>query len=489
MPVRHFSFSAIALGICWTSLATAGGDPPKTPHLPTPNDRAAFHNFDHPDRIQGSFIVKFKKEAQQMTREQADAVANALATKYHGTVDTVFMRRTGKGGVIGFTVYMSETDVRKLAEDPRIELVTANVMMKITGSEALPGDKSRWHLDRLDQNELPLDNTYHFDPSALGESIDVYIIDTGVRTTHHQFDHISPNVLNCGTACEHPEDSLHYPPDWIDDPDFMDCLGHGTAVASFIAGSSRGIAREANIIAIRSAHPTGSTCSSGVESTLALKAMNWINWTMSGSQSVVNLSLGYQMQPAYDYFTEIYEDLIEEAMNQGASVVVAAGNENDDACNYFPAVMASTSNVITVGATTKTDARRFDSNYGNCVTLFAPGDAQSGADRDSDSDYATWSQTSMATPLVTGIVAVYKDLHPGASPYQVKQAIVGTATANTLSNVGTNSPNLLANTWNLDSVDYDHTGSGSGQDGGNDVATGDRKGLAATLSPLVLLAI
>lgn len=494
MSDRRLRLLAIMLGMAWGSFATASSTPPKTPAPSRPVDSKPLVNFTHPDRVQGSFMLRFTREAQQMSGEEARKVANELAARHHGSVITVFTRRSGKGGpAIGFAVSMSESDVKRLAEDPRIESVQANVMMKITGSESLPSDKSRWHLDRLDQEALPLDNAYHFDPTALGESIDVYVIDTGVRTVHQEFDHIYPRVLHCSAACDHPDDPDHYPPVWLDVPDetlHQDCNGHGTAVASLIAGNTRGVARDANIIAIQAANLSGSDCNGGVDAIAALGGVNWVNWTMSGSQSVINLSLGYLMEPAYQEYTDVFVDLIEESMNQGASVVVAAGNENDDACDYMPAKMGGDTTVITVGASTKTDARRSDSNYGPCVTVFAPGDAQSAADRTSNSAYASWSQTSMAAPIVSGLVAIYKDLHPSASPYTVKQAISDDATLNALANVGSGSPNQLANTWKMSGIDYSHSGGGSGQDGGNEIPTGTLKkaaGCWGSVMPIVVL--
>jgi subtilisin family serine protease len=124
----------------------------------------------------------------------------------------------------------------------------------------------------------------------------------------------------------------------------------------------------------------------------------------------------------------------------GVTVVVAAGNDNANACNYSPARERS---AITVGATTSADTRASYSNFGNCVDIFAPGSSITSAWNTANNASNTISGTSMATPHVTGVAALVAQANPGASPAAITSFIVSTATANHVGSAGTGSPNLL----------------------------------------------
>ena len=122
-------------------------------------------------------------------------------------------------------------------------------------------------------------------------------------------------------------------------------------------------------------------------------------------------------------------------------MVVAAGNSDDNACNYSPARAAK---AITVGSTTRNDARSSFSNYGSCLDIFAPGSSITSAWHTSNSATKTISGTSMATPHVAGIAALY--LQDG----KTQNHMLNDAIENTISNVGSGSPNLFANMENVD---------------------------------------
>src|SRR6185369_8204832 len=130
---------------------------------------------------------------------------------------------------------------------------------------------------------------------------------------------------------------------------------------------------------------------------------------------------------------------VNNSINDGIVYAIAAGNSNSSACNYSPARVG---NAITVGATTSTDARASYSNKGSCLDLFAPGSSITSAWYTSNTATNTISGTSMATPHVTGVAALYLQGH-SATPLQVRNAIVGAATQNVVTSAGTGSPNLL----------------------------------------------
>ena len=132
---------------------------------------------------------------------------------------------------------------------------------------------------------------------------------------------------------------------------------------------------------------------------------------------------------------------VNNLINSGVTIAVAAGNSNGaNACNYSPARVA---NAITVGSTTRTDARSSFSNIGTCLDLFAPGSSILSAWYTSNTATATLSGTSMASPHVAGVAALYKQANPSASPTTIRNAIVNNATTGVVTNAGTGSPNRL----------------------------------------------
>ena len=135
------------------------------------------------------------------------------------------------------------------------------------------------------------------------------------------------------------------------------------------------------------------------------------------------------------------DSAIASADSAGIPVVVAAGNINENACNVSPARAPS---AITVGATNVDDELWYASSWGSCVNILAPGADILSASHQSDTGTLIDSGTSMATPLVSGVVAKYMSANPNASTSQVKSFLTSTATQNTINLRGTNgTPNVL----------------------------------------------
>jgi subtilisin family serine protease len=172
---------------------------------------------------------------------------------------------------------------------------------------------------------------------------------------------------------------------------------------------------------------TGSGTNSGV-----IAGMDWVA-NNHVKPAVANMSLGGGASQATD-------DAVARMVNAGVTVAVAAGNDNSNACNYSPARAAS---AITVGSTTNTDARSSFSNYGTCLDIFAPGSSITSAWYTSSTATNTISGTSMASPHVAGVAALYLASNPSATPAQVTTAIVNNATPNVVTSPGTGSPNRL----------------------------------------------
>lgn len=265
-----------------------------------------------------------------------------------------------------------------------------------------------WGLDRIDQRKRPLNGSYTYNTTA--SSVTAYIIDTGILSGHQEF---SGRVTGGVTAINDGRGS-------------SDCNGHGTHVAGTVGGRTYGVAKGVKLFAVRVLDCAGSGSNSGV-----IAGVDWVTYNHT-KPAVANMSLGGGASQALD-------DAVRNSIGAGVTYAVAAGNENQNACNVSPARVSS---ALTVGATTRTDSRASFSNYGSCVDLFAPGQDITSAWYSSSSSTRTISGTSMASPHVAGAAALYLQSNQGASPSTVASNLNSTATTGVVT--GTNgSPNRL----------------------------------------------
>ncbi|MCS6843544.1 MAG: S8 family peptidase [Caldilineales bacterium] len=206
-----------------------------------------------------------------------------------------------------------------------------------------------------------------------------------------------------------------------------DCNGHGTHVAGTVGGTTYGVAKQVQLIAVRVLNCSGSGSTSGV-----IAGVDWVT-ANAVKPAVANMSLGGAASTSLD-------NAVTNSINSGVTYAIAAGNSNRDACKFSPARVAD---ALTVGATTNTDARASYSNFGSCLDLFAPGSSITSAWHTNDTATNTISGTSMAAPHVAGVAAQYLQTNPTASPATVRNAIVNNATTGVVGNPGRNSPNRL----------------------------------------------
>ena len=275
------------------------------------------------------------------------------------------------------------------------------------------GWRPAWGLDRIDQRETELNDTYNY--TLTGAGVSVYVFDSGINSSHEEFSgRIEPgfNVINDAYGTE-------------------DCSGHGSHTASLIGGTTYGVAKQVKLIPVRVLN-----CRSGNSSSATLyTAINWvIEHHQTGVPAIINLSVGMSKSIA---FNEAAQALIAD----GLIVVGAAGNQNRDACLYSP---ASEPSVISVGGIDRAALRASYSNYGSCVDIFAPGSDLVGAWFGSTDIYRSSSGTSNAAPIVSGIVALMLEDNPSLTQSQVKERLKTNATRDVLFNIGSGSQNLLA---------------------------------------------
>jgi len=326
-----------------------------------------------------------------------------LATKASGSLE-----RTYTSALSGFVLKTtSKKAVEMMAKDDRVAFVEPDQTVSIQATQ----NNATWGLDRIDQANLPLNNTYVYDQNGTG--VNAYVVDTGVRTSHNQFGGRASSgytAINDGNGSN-------------------DCNGHGTHVAGTVGSSTYGVAKNVNIIAVRVLDCAGSGSNSGV-----LAGIDWIR-ANHVKPAVANMSLGGGASTALD-------NAVNATVAAGVTMVVAAGNENQNACNVSP---ARAGNAITVGSTTSSDSRSSFSNYGSCLDIYAPGSSITSTWYTGNSSTNTISGTSMASPHVAGVAALYLDDNPNASPAQVQSAIEDASIANKVSDARTGSPNLLLN--------------------------------------------
>jgi len=315
------------------------------------------------------------------------------------------------GDFMGFSAKLSDAQVLKFRAHGEVQYVERDQTWTLADTCAPAQTGAVWNLVRVWQRSLNLNPANYVYGQTAGNGVDAYIIDTGIYGENTDFGGRSTFGYNAITGETN-----------------NDCNGHGTHVAGTVGGTRYGIAKRVSLFAVKVLNCQGSGSTVGI--------VNGLDWVIRSFQSrrrpsVGNMSLGGGISSALD-------NGVANTIAAGITVAVAAGNDNANACNYSPARVAT---AITVGATTNTDARSSFSNLGNCLDIFAPGSSITSDWIGNPTATNTISGTSMASPHVAGVAALYAALNPNASPATVKNWIVSQSTANVVSNPGTGSPN------------------------------------------------
>jgi len=308
--------------------------------------------------VDGEYIVTFAKGA---------SIANEVKNVNGRQVNPRF---TYSEALNGFAGFLTGQQVCVLQKRGNVLSVEADKEITIDATQ----NQATWGLDRIDQQSLPLNSTYSY--TSTGAGVDAYVIDTGILGTHKEFTgRLKPGY----TAIN-------------DRRGTVDCNGHGTHVAGTIGGTTYGVAKSVSLIPIRVLDCRGSGSNSGV-----IAGVEWaISHHQPGVKAVANMSLGGGASPALD-------TAVNNLINDGVTVVVAAGNSKQDACNFSPARAPS---AITVAASTSNDQFASYSNFGSCVDIIAPGSSITSAWIGKNNiSIKTISGTSMAAPHVAGAKA------------------------------------------------------------------------------------
>ena len=347
--------------------------------------------------ILDQYIVVFKGHVASPTAEAQKLVRAAGGRLLH----------TYSNSIKGFSAQMPPQAVQALQNNPNVDYIEQDQTVKL--NQTSPQNQATWGLDRIDQVDRPLSSQYFFNYNGAG--VHAFIIDTGIRADHIEF---SGRMLSGYSSIS-------------DGNGTNDCNGHGTHVAGTVGGTTYGVAKGVSLIPVRVLDCAGSGAWSGV--------IAGVDWTAASTlrPAVANLSLGGGASAAVDA-------AVSAAVGKGVTMVVAAGNNNADACSYSP---AREPKAITVGATASDDVRASYSNFGTCVDIFGPGSSITSAWYTGATAINTISGTSMASPHVSGVAALALAANSAATPAAVAAFLSTHATLNRVTSAGAGSPNKL----------------------------------------------
>ena len=378
---------ALALLTALAACETMANPAQQTPE--TPNRTAAA------GAVPGQYIVVLQNNVADPA-----AVANDLVTAAGGSLLRVYT-----SALKGFAARLSAPAAAALQANPLVASVEADQVMRADVTQAMDANGDPWGLDRIDQSALPLSRTYTY--TSTGAGVHAYIIDTGIWTLHPEFGGRATNVFDAYGATGE------------------DCNGHGTHVSGTIGAATYGVAKGVSLHGVRVLSCAGLGLNSDV-----LAGVDWVT-ANHVNPAVANMSLGGGKSPALD-------QAVTNLWNSGVFLAVAAGNDNVDACTESP---SGASSVFTVAASTKTDAKASYSNWGACVEIYAPGSAIVSTYLGGTT--MSLSGTSMATPHVVGVAALYKATNGNQPSGTVANWLTTNATSGVIAGNPSGTPNLL----------------------------------------------
>jgi len=346
---------------------------PNSIQQPT-NDESTprFHKTAKP--VKDQYIVVLRPDTNE---QDVKSLARTFALTYSGKTKHIY-----KHAIKGFSIQMTEAAAIALSQDPQVAYVEEDAEVELATTQT---NVPSWGLDRIDQHDLTPSTTYNFSNAETGLGVNVYVIDSGIKTQHTEF-----KKPTGGWRVVNDFDSFN------DGQQGNDCNGHGTFIAGVIGGNTVGVAKDATLHNIRVA---GCAMNSATASTV-IAGIDWVA-AHRVSPAVANLS----------FVTDVnysVEDAVRNLIGWGVTCVVPAGNNGVDAKDKSP---ARVSEAITVSSSDANDGRTSGANFGPFVDLFAPGNgivSASNIDRNGNGildDTIVDGGTSVAAAHVTGVAA------------------------------------------------------------------------------------
>ncbi|KAJ9132241.1 Subtilisin-like proteinase Mp1 [Pleurostoma richardsiae] len=364
------------------------------------------------DVIPGKYIITLKPDSPLNTHLGwvGGVHSRSLSRSIHTGVDKIFAIQDA------FKAYSGSFDddtVAQIRNSKEVSAVEPDMIWNLNDLTTQGG--APWGLGSI-SHKKPNFTDYVYDSQA-GTDTYAYIIDTGLLTTHVEFEGRAFLGYNA------------YP-----DSEFIDQIGHGTHTAGTIGSHAYGVSKKSTLISVK-VFDTGSSSTSIVLDGYSWAVNNITSTPGRADVSVISMSLGGPKSTAFN-------NAIEAAYSAGVVSVVAAGNDGSDASNTSP---ASAANAITVGAIDVTNTKADFSNYGKVVDIFAPGVDVLSCWIGSDDASLSIDGTSMATPHVAGLVLYLKSTKGSlGSASAITAAIKDLGTKNVVRSPGSGSPNLIA---------------------------------------------
>ncbi|KAK9378232.1 peptidase S8/S53 domain-containing protein [Kockiozyma suomiensis] len=391
--------------------------------------------------IPDSYIIVFKEhvdEASASTHHSWVRSVHDVAMKKRG-VENPFLASGLEHGLKhvyslansfkGYSGRFEASTIDQIRRHPDVLYVERDSM--VYASELATEKNAPWGLARISHRpalNFGTFNKYLFDSEG-GAGVTAYVIDTGINVEHVDFE---------GRALW----GKTIPSGDVD----VDGNGHGTHCSGTVAGAKYGVAKKANVVAVKVLKSNGSGTMSDVVKGVEFAAESHAAEAKANKKgfkgSVANMSLGGGKSPALDM-------AVNAAVDMGMHFAVAAGNDNADACSYSP---AAADKAITVGASTLGDERAYFSNYGKCVDVFGPGLNIQSTWIGSPYALNTISGTSMASPHICGLMAYFVSLQPESgsefasavlTPAKLKANMINYATPDVLTGIPADTVNLL----------------------------------------------